>query len=315
MFHHILIPLDGSPLAEEALPVAALFARTFNGSIFLLRVAGVDYAEGLDSLETDALIEAHLADDEAYLKQIAQHLDFCNLPVEIRATFGQDAETILETVEKEGCDAIVMSSHGRSGIQRWIMGSVAAKIARHAPVPVFLLHHEHPFPLNAQTVRVLVPLDGSSFAAEVIGPTVQLTMALSASKHGELRLLRVVKTLGQGPQGTSRERDEVQTAEHALVETAARIRAEKSTNLIENTQLTVTWTVMTDSDIVAGILRAAEQVGADNEEDISSSCDVIALATHGRSGIAHWTPGSIAERLIQTAKRPLLIVRPLGMSK
>lgn len=146
MFKRILIPLDGSRLAEAALPAALELASKFDSQVTLLRVVqppqlllthtdGSVYAELLTSLRQQADEEAGL-----YLKALQNSLRQQGYRVQAHVTEGEPvAEVILEVVTGLGCDMIVMSTHGRGGISRWVFGSIADKVLRQANVPVLLI--------------------------------------------------------------------------------------------------------------------------------------------------------------------------------
>lgn len=146
MFKRILVPLDGSRLAEAALPAALELASKFDSEVTLLRVVqppqimlthtdGGVYAELLTTLKQEANEEARF-----YLKAHQNSLRQQGYRVNVHITEGEPvAEMILETIASLGCDTIVMSTHGRGGISRWVFGSVADKVLRQASVPVILI--------------------------------------------------------------------------------------------------------------------------------------------------------------------------------
>lgn len=145
MFQHILVPLDGSRLAEAALPPALQLASKFDGKITLVRVAqpphlvlangGGAYADLLIDLREQADEEA-----EEYLRAHQGSLRQQGYRIDIRVAAGEPvAEIILEIGDGIDADTIVMSTHGRGGLSRWVYGSVADKVLRHARVPVLLI--------------------------------------------------------------------------------------------------------------------------------------------------------------------------------
>lgn len=145
MFKHLLVPLDGSLLAEAALPVAVEIASRFDSDLTLLRVTRPPavassmgqpvYAERLGELRDWACEEA-----TGYLKQIQNTLRQQGYKVQIHVTEGEPAaDVILETAAGFGIDTIVMSTHGRSGISRWVFGSVADRVLRQSNIPVLIV--------------------------------------------------------------------------------------------------------------------------------------------------------------------------------
>jgi len=145
MFKHLLIPLDGSELAEQALAAATELARQFNSQITLLRVADAPYlltqthnrsfAELITSLR-----EAERQEAITYLRQWQETLHQQGFNVQYAIAEGEPvAEQILQRVEHLGADTIVMSTHGWGGLRRWVYGSVADRVLRHATLPVLLV--------------------------------------------------------------------------------------------------------------------------------------------------------------------------------
>jgi nucleotide-binding universal stress UspA family protein len=144
MFKHILVPLDGSVLAEKALPPALELARSFDSKITLVRIAQIPTLPSVDGF-TFAELHATLREQareeaSAYLRAQAGSLRQQGYNVHHHLEVAQPvAECILETADLLNVDAIVMSTHGLGGVRRWVYGSVADKVLRHAKVPVLLI--------------------------------------------------------------------------------------------------------------------------------------------------------------------------------
>lgn len=220
---------------------------------------------------------------------------------------------ILFVTEAQQIDVIVMSSHGRTGLKRWVWGSVAQKVVRSSSVPVLLLREheiaaEGPHPYVERPLRVLVPLDGVVVAKAALQPAAQLIAALAAPGQGAMHLLRVVKD-----EARSREVLDTTTKEELLHKAKMYVQSVTShlrEGLAAELNLTVTWSVTFDKDVASSIISVAEN-GEDAEgAGVFGGCDVIALSTHGREGFQHWVMGSIAERVLNGTRLPLLIVRP-----
>lgn len=142
MYAKLLVPLDGSELAEAALPHAEQVAHHFSAEIILLRVVVSPYAVVAPDLvlATPGLNMAELAAHaQRYLDQVADRLRDRGLNVRTVVTEGPVAEVIIEHAEALGTDLIVMSTHGRGGISRWVYGSVAERVLQGAPCPVLLI--------------------------------------------------------------------------------------------------------------------------------------------------------------------------------
>jgi len=129
MLQRILVPLDGSARAEYALPVAARLAHATGGTLILLQVYQVMPSEFVLSDYT-----AEAAQATAYLAQVAARPELAGITVERITLAGAVARTILDAVLEYQADTLVLCSHGRSGPTRWALGSLAEKVARHAPL-------------------------------------------------------------------------------------------------------------------------------------------------------------------------------------
>lgn len=148
MYHRILVPLDGSPLAEVALPHAAAVARRFEASITLIQVVSITpVATSVSPLAgsgTEAILamEALEASEEAardYLGQVAKRPELEGIPVQVEVARGSPAQEIIRRAHQGDIDLIVMSTHGRSGLVRLVFGSVADQVLRQAGVPILLI--------------------------------------------------------------------------------------------------------------------------------------------------------------------------------
>lgn len=148
MFKHILVPLDGSPLAEQALAPALELAKVYQARLTLLRVATSpqlylsEFTLGLPDaadLYLQLRQQARL-DAENYLELQRSRLEEFDGPVDFRVVEStRIAEAIVETAQEVGADLVVMCTRGRSGIQRWMLGSVAESVLRHATLPILLI--------------------------------------------------------------------------------------------------------------------------------------------------------------------------------
>ncbi len=139
MYKSIMVPLDGSKLAEVILPEIEKVASCMRARLVLLRVCRAHVFPGKDP--TMAEVEV-VREAEEYLNNIAAQLTAKGLEVEIHVRYGDVAEEILTHGRRNDIDLIAMSTHGRSGLGRWLLGSVAEKILRHSEKPVLLLRAE-----------------------------------------------------------------------------------------------------------------------------------------------------------------------------
>ncbi len=132
----ILVPLDGSECAEKALPLVEKFAIDLKAVIVLLRVAYAHTFPGVDPVEAQVKV---VQDAEEYLGKKEKELIAKGLKVETHVRYGHDADEILMHAAEQDVDFIAMTTHGRSGIKRFLLGSVAEKVLRHSSKPIFLI--------------------------------------------------------------------------------------------------------------------------------------------------------------------------------
>jgi nucleotide-binding universal stress UspA family protein len=319
MFKRILVPLDGSARAEQAIPTAGRIARATGGSVVLLRVTlpPVDYGYGPYMLRSaftvlDQGVQEALKEATHYLEQVATSSYLAGVETDVVAETGSAAAMIFSVTEAKNIDLIVMCTHGDTGLKRWVLGSVAQKVARHAPVPVLVLHQHAtiagPHPYLERPLRVLVPLDGSALAKAALQPAAQLVAALAAPGQGAIHLVRVVKrdTLPGEVLDPVTKEHLLHKAKTYLASVAEHVREGIAAEL----KLAVTWSVALDTDAADAIIRVAE-IGEDpGGAGVFGGCDLIALATHGRGGLQRWTMGSVAERVLVGTTLPVFIVRP-----
>jgi nucleotide-binding universal stress UspA family protein len=319
MLKNILVPLDGSPRAESALPVAARLARASGGSVMLLRVVTIPlrfYESSTPEAYAPELLDAAIDEVEQYLKALANSEILAGIKTSALALYGEAAQSILSVATSYSMDLIVLTSQGKTGVKRWVLGSVAQKLARHSPIPVLVLHEGGSFPTGPRPesgpVCALVPLDGSALARAALEPAAQVVAALAAPERGVLHLLRVVKPPEIDEQHLSPE--EIAHAKLAALHKARVYLQAIVTHLREGPvgklPLTITWSVALDNDPAGAIIHVAE-TGEDAEgAGPASRCDLVALATHGRTGFQHWVLGSVTERVLSATRLPILVVRP-----
>lgn len=316
MFQRLLIPYDGSERARQAVPIAARLARASGGAVLLLRVAS-PLAEVVWPVEPSLLItqESWQAERErltADLEAVAACEALKGVPTatSLVEREGSTADMILETARRWEADLIVMCSHGRTGLTRWMLGSIADKIVRQSPIPVLLLRAKgKALPAQGErAVRVLVGLDGSALAETALAPAAHLSAALSAPVPGELSLVRVLPL--------SLTYDETRQDENAPImqqeaEEASRYLQDVEERLAARAQVSPavrpTSLLVSSLDVAETLLQVAE-VGEEEVFGPSGGSDLIALATHGRSGLARWVMGSVAERMLHASSLPMLLI-------
>jgi nucleotide-binding universal stress UspA family protein len=318
MFEHILVPLDGSTRAEAALPIAARIAHAAGSSVVLLQVVsmpmsygygsglgmGYEYGGGLysSSLISEKVSETEQAEATRYLTRLAHSDLFAGIATTTDVVFGRPAPQILALAEQQAVNLLVLCSHGRTGLLRWALGSVAQRVIHHSRVPVLVLREEGspPSALPANTIRpfcVAVALDGSPLAETALLPAAHLVATLALHTQGVVHLLHVVK-----PHTSASETEEVEQAQAYL----QRVREHLLTRT-SDLNLLVTWSVTSAQDVAETIVTIAEK-GKEGKEE--NGCDVLAMATHGHGGIERWVMGSVTEHVIGASTVPVLVVRP-----
>jgi nucleotide-binding universal stress UspA family protein len=135
-FERILVPLDGSECAEIVLPKVEKLATDLKARIALLRVAYAHTFPGADPTEAEVKV---VREAEEYLRKIEERLKAKGFKVDSHVRYGNDADEILDHAAQKDIDFIAMTTHGRSGVKRFLLGSVAEKILRHSPKPIFLV--------------------------------------------------------------------------------------------------------------------------------------------------------------------------------
>ena len=288
MFHTILVPLDGSELAERALPYAEVMARANGCRILLLRVVPASHVIVGDPMADQAKA---VREAESYLADVAARLKTPQI-IESAVFIGDPADSIVEEIDLRNVDLVVMSTHGRSGLGRWVYGSVADQVMRRAMVPVLLIPAScHAEWWSHRPSRVLVPLDGSDLATTALPVASNLVSWLG----GELFLLRVIvptsPVYADGiPQAEIDREAERDVARRYLEEIGARLR-DRGQNV-----------KLVDARGPAPAMIAATAA----EQNV----DLIAMSTHGRGGITRLLMGSVATGVVQQASVPVLIIPP-----
>jgi nucleotide-binding universal stress UspA family protein len=278
----VLVPLDGSPLAERALPYAIALAKVLDGRLLLLHARPALAPRQEPAFDPSAVADRVRAEGVEAEAQV--------YPI-----YGDERiHAICETVRERQADLVAMSTHGRGGLGRWLYGSVADAVLRQAEVPVLLVSSacERPWPAD-RAPRILVPLDGSELAEQALDPV----RTLAAELRARLLLLRVVERPRRAATAAGQA---AATSDPDL--DAARGYLERVATRLGTTAQDVEVQVV-DGGPAAMIATIAR------EQDI----DLIAMATHGRGGLARLTLGSVATGTLHRADVPLLIVRPAAL--
>jgi nucleotide-binding universal stress UspA family protein len=315
MFQKILVPLDGSLRAERALPVAARLARAFGSTMLLVSATGLKTSYGpalapYPVITPSLLVEAR-GQAEYYLSMMAASKQLVDLKTETLISHEDAVSAILAAIEERHVDLVVMCSHGRTGIKRWALGSVAEKVSHHTPhISLLLARVDGSLPLpaeNGKPLRVLVPLDGSAYAKIALEPAALLATALSAPDPAILHLVRVVTPPPEQLRHASESGYQIahRHARMYLERMIEQIHGGFVAPLIKTLPITITSSVLVNRDIASALIAEAEDVQRGTKR-----CDLIAMATHGRSGFQRWILGSVTERVLHATRLPLFLVQP-----
>jgi len=306
MIQQLLVPLDGSGFGEETLPYAAAIARHTDAFIDVAHVhvphtpdhllSNTQYQfEGVDLAEYDA---RDRTEEEAYLEAAAERIRKA-YPCEVRPVLltGMVADAIDGYARGTGPGIIVMSTHGRTGLSRAWLGSVADALVRHAPWPVLLVRPRDGECGGARATHsefqsILVPLDGSPRAERILDPVIELAQAMGSS----VRLAQVVrpsKVLGT----------RVLPVSVAAVAEAKRRALDYLSNVatrFASLGVKVDVEVLDDPQPALAILEVVER----------ECVDLVALATHGHQGVRRVVLGSVADKVLRGVEVPLLLLGP-----
>jgi nucleotide-binding universal stress UspA family protein len=276
MFKTILVPLDGSLRAEDALPIAEHMARHTGGMLVLVRVVSFasEYWPAVPAPMLPVMrsaVDGDLQEATLYLKQVAASAELTGIEAITIARHGAATPVILTAALESRADLIVMCSHSHTGVAHVLQGRVTEKIARHAPVPVLVVREKGSFPaMNsaevAQPLRLLVPLDGSPSAKAALEPAAELLSALAApAQKTALHLIRVIEpAAGQKEEAQIAQRRRLCSARNYLSRTTDLIRDGYIAPSISRQHIPVNWSVALDHDCVRAIVRVAEN-GEDAE--------------------------------------------------
>jgi len=285
MWERILVPLDGSNLAELAIPYAEELAVAFNSEVVLLYVS-----------EPGESQYHHM--HQLYIEELAGQMKNRINKVSPLVLSGRPAEQIIDYAWRHKVGLIIMASHGRSGITPWAMGSVANKVLHATTVPVLLIRvakTPQRVPGKHLLNRILLPLDGSK-AGEAAVPYIE---ELIGRLEVEVILFGVVPA-GQHTR-TVGGLDYILYPEQdlELVKAEAREYLDKVYHRLVDRKGVVRVELKVGGDVAGEIIKFAEETNA----------SLIAMAAHGRSGIEKWVFGSITHKVLHASNTPILVVR------
>jgi nucleotide-binding universal stress UspA family protein len=299
MFRTLLVPLDGSELAERALPYATALASAAGGKVVLIRAALMPAPATMDGANWEQEQAEAIAEAEQYLAKVATKLR-THVPVETSVPYGRAAACIVDSIADNAADAVVMATHGRTGVRHLLAGSVAEAVIAESEVPVFVTHARPgemaPPPFDPARARVIVPLDGSEFAKTALPLAAELLGA-----QGELVLVSVVEPPDEVVRDEAgRIRIYLDQQEEALSREARDYLHAVAAELTEkNPDLHVSSEVRVGAP-AAGVIAATTDRAA----------DLVIMASHGRTGIPRAVFGSVTGAVLRNGSTPVLVVHP-----
>lgn len=280
MLKKILLALDGSENAERALWWVTQYAGREKAQVVLFRAVDTTILE-------PEFVPSTLTDALNYLQRMETEINQAGIPAKIIVREGKPARTIVKVAMEERCDLILMTTRGGSKVKRWAIGGVTEQVLRMSPIPVLPVQSRTRPPRNNRVRRVIVPVDGSKLAEEVLPWATELARLMKA----RLVFLHVYPPTHAGLRGRVRENFE-----------GLRQRMVRKCELLKKEGLKARFVVRTDD--------AAESILAHTGRN-----DMIVTTTHGEGGFKRRVFGSVAEKLIHEARVPVLVYKTFSQVK
>jgi nucleotide-binding universal stress UspA family protein len=298
MFQRILVPMDGSSLAECVLPHILAIGKSFEAEITLLRVldpvGAVTRPRPVDPLDW----QIRKAEAETYLKSLAERFQGSGLQIDVEVREGKAAESVIEFARSSNADLILLSSHGQSGISGWNISSVVQKIILRAQTSVMIVRAYHPAIQELERMcygRILLPLDGSQRAENVLP-----TAATLARQHKALVLVAHIVHHPEMPRRTPPAQEDIDLANQVVERN--RVEAENYLHEIQSRLDARVETRLLVHDSASAALHALVE---------QEKVDLVILSAHGYTGDTRWPYGSLVISFIAYGSTPLLIMQDL----
>jgi len=300
MFDTILVPLDGSLLAECVLQQVVSIGQAFNAKIMLLHVLDTNQAGASAQLLDPLNWQINKTEAKLYLKRIGDQLEKSGLQTKAVVLEGPVVESITEFAQSQKMKLVILSSHGHSGLRNWEISSVTHKIILSAPTSMLLVRA--PQLKEQRYERILVPLDGS-WRAENVLPIVTV---LAHFHKSQIQIVHIVKT----PE-MARHMPPVQEDIDLSDRIVARNR-EEALQYLDQVQLRST---MAGINVKTHLIISNDPTAALHELVDREQINMLALSAHGFSGNNKWPYGSMVNNFILYGKVPLLIVQDLPVKE
>jgi nucleotide-binding universal stress UspA family protein len=325
MFNRILVPLDGSPLAERALPHAELFARIFGSSIILLQVLEpASYHENPKAVDPLSW-QIHKAEADMYLKEVSSRIrqnlgekdvneDEKSNRVEYAIREGKTAENIVDFAHSENIDLLVISTHGSGGLSRWNISSVTQKVINLIYLPVLIVRGydpSNPTEGISRYRRILLPIDSSrraefSFPAGIELARGEMLDAESAGPEGEKSKL-VLAAVIRPPELPIPDPLplEINQLSEQLIQVSRLAVNRYLTEMKERLPVDCETYLVESASVASAIQELADQ------EDI----DIVVLCAHGYSGQVAWPYGTVTRNYMEHGTKPVLVIQDVSRSQ
>jgi nucleotide-binding universal stress UspA family protein len=298
MFESILVPLDGSQLAECVLPHVIVTGQVFDAKIILLQVLDKNRADASTQFVDLLNWQINKTEAKLYLEKVRDQLQSSGLQVGANVLEGLTAEEITEFAQHQGMKLVILSSHGHNGLRKWAISSITHKVIFSAPTSVLIIRAPQ---LKEQTYRrILVPLDGSLRAENVL-PTVAL---LARSCQSQVQVVHVVKTPEMARHLPSMQED---------IDLANRIVMRNQEEALHYLDQVKYHSPLAGVDVKAQLIVSNNTAVAIHELVEREQIDIVVASAHGYSGISQWPYGSMVNNLIQYGKVPLLVIQDLPL--
>ncbi len=298
MYSRILVPLDGSQLAEQVLPYARLFSQTFHSEIELLRVMDPEVSNrtapgNKNSTERPPYLDR--TEVARYLSNTAAPMRELGLSVSLIVLEGDAASRIVDQAAKDPGTLISMSTHGRSGVGRWLIGSVTEKVLQAAVNPVLMVRSlDASLPSVVTINSIITPLDDSPVAEQALPHTVALAKGLNA----KVVLLTVIPSIADYYWG-------VDFPAAAFGDLAQKVETQSAAHLrTVSKKLRAAGISSVEEKVITGHVAAAIVDLARQTPD-----SLVAMTTHGRSGVDKLVLGGVTDRVVRQSGVPVLVVR------
>lgn len=301
MYTNILVPLDTSSTAEQVLPYLRhlVSAQTTIHLVCVVEPHLYAYAMAAQERVVQDKLQAVIKNDmEQYIVQIQTQLQQEGYQVKNWLTAGDAAQTIADVATKINADLIAMTTHGRTGLARWALGSVADRVIHIAQQPIFLVRNRETLPPNYEINQILVPLDGSPIAEEALADAQTLATEVGASLH----IVRILEPLSDWQKEVLAEQgyqeETLNTERRAEASTYLQLIGER----LKAAHITTTCELFSGQASEA-ILHILSRV----------PIDLVVMSTHGLSGYSRWVYGSVAGKVLHSAPCPLLLRRSIAL--